>query len=58
MEYDFYDGVVLGNAIKRINASKAMYYIDCDRMIRIMYNKKWVTYAEAVEIYPEEFTLS
>jgi hypothetical protein len=57
IEYDFNDPVLMGKAMKKICASKAMYYVDCDRMIRIQYNNKWIPYPEAVKIYPQEFSL-
>ena len=57
-DYNFHDPVLMGKAMAAICKSRAMYYVDCDRMIRILYNNQWITYAEAEKIYPDEFCLT
>lgn len=57
-EYDFHDGSLLGKAMKRISESGVQYYIDAERMVRIRWNKRWIPYSEAVEIWPKEFAIT
>ena len=56
-KYDFHDPVMMGKAMKKICEKNLMYYVDCDRNIRLAWNKQWVLYEELAERFPNELSL-